>query len=182
MKGHKYNLRPRQSLKNPTFFRYLHEDNFPYLTAELERKTPQSDTESEDTTSTDTFTYFTSPSSDEEDNTRLTQTVHRQGHQDVFQGIRSQSSHLNQQAGITRICHRVGEGNQGPSGHGGVRRPPDSQQGSAIIEGWGHKPGPGNLKRSRRDMEEQTRESSRSHQKPTGLQLQKHGREKRQRR
>ncbi|OBS15367.1 hypothetical protein FPOA_13808 [Fusarium poae] len=92
------------------------------------------------------------------------------------------SSHLNQQAGITRICHRVGEGNQGPSGHGGVRRPPDSQQGSAIIEGWGHKPGPGNLKRSRRDMEEQTRESSRSHQKPTGLQLQKHGREKRQRR
>jgi hypothetical protein len=32
------------------------------------------------------------------------------------------------------------------------------------------------------DMEEQTRESSRSHQKPTGLQLQKHGREKRQRR
>ena len=67
MKGHKYNLRPRQSLKNPTFFRYLHEDNFPYLTAELERKTPQSDTESEDTTSTDTFTYFTSPSSDEED-------------------------------------------------------------------------------------------------------------------
>jgi hypothetical protein len=103
MKGHKYNLHPRQSLKKPTFFRYLHEDNFPYLTAELERitplnpdtdgtyiqfppspspiltdsptsedtlsiasstdlfgltvKTPQSDTESEETTSTDTSTY-----------------------------------------------------------------------------------------------------------------------------
>ncbi|KAL3587375.1 hypothetical protein FPOAC2_13271 [Fusarium poae] len=147
MKGHKYNLRPRQSLKKPAFFRYLHEENFPWFTAEVARtapldpdtdktyiqlppspspflsdspasedtlsiasstdlfgltvKTPTSESESEDTTSTDSTSSipYSSSSSDEEDSTDTTNRQQQQ--QNVVQGIRSQSSHPNQQTGIS---------------------------------------------------------------------------------